>query len=35
MPTALDYLQRAALNEADFEARLAELRGELERSADV
>lgn len=35
MPTALDYLQRAALNEADFEARLAELRGELERPADI
>jgi hypothetical protein len=35
MPTALDYLQRAALNEADFEARLAELRGELERPAEL
>ena len=31
MPTALDYLQRAALNEADFEAELARLRGELEQ----
>jgi hypothetical protein len=31
MPTALDYLQRAALNEAEFEAELGRLRGDLEQ----